>query len=114
MTKKGKHRLLVETAIRDLEQALRVPKGGQQIITGDKVKAARALLGWSQATLAGQAGVSATSVKGLEDGSRRLSDRSVNAIRYALQNAGVEFPEGEPPRKSGDVKRGPPPGVPDE
>jgi len=57
------------------------------------VKAARALLGWSQSELANQSGVSDPTVKRLEAADGELGGRlsTVEAIRAALENAGVEF-----------------------
>lgn len=58
-----------------------------------QVKAARALLAWSQADLAGASSVSEPTVKRLEAGDGELGGRpdTVVAIREALEAAGVEF-----------------------
>jgi predicted transcriptional regulator len=58
-----------------------------------QVKAARALLAWSQSDLASAAGVSVPTVARLETGDGDLGGRlsTITAIRAALEAAGVEF-----------------------
>jgi transcriptional regulator with XRE-family HTH domain len=58
-----------------------------------QIKAARALLGWSQERLAQEAGVSIPTVKRLEAAEGLLGGRSDTAgkIRSALEKAGIEF-----------------------
>jgi transcriptional regulator with XRE-family HTH domain len=58
---------------------------------GRLLRAARDLLGWTQARVAGEAGVSTAAVTALEVG--RLGPRagSVTAITAALERAGVRF-----------------------
>lgn len=58
-----------------------------------QVKAARALLAWSQGDLAKASGVSEPTIKRLEAGDGDLGGRAstVDAIRSALVAAGVEF-----------------------
>ena len=58
-----------------------------------QVKAARALLGWSQHDLAAACGVSVPTVKRLEAGEGDLGGRIETsvAIRAALESAGVVF-----------------------
>jgi transcriptional regulator with XRE-family HTH domain len=68
------------------------------MITGEQVKAARKLLGWSQMTLALEANVEQSTIAKFERGESRAGERTVSAIRRALEAAGVEFPGGEPPR----------------
>ena len=84
------------------------------MITGKQVKAARELLGWSQADLTIQADVGRTTIHRLENG-EATGDHLVRLIEGAFRAAGVEFPEGELPRlKSGAIKRAtwrPPPGA---
>jgi transcriptional regulator with XRE-family HTH domain len=67
------------------------------MITGQQVKAARTLLGWTQPVLAAHSGVSGNTVSTFERG-RRPRESTVMTIRRALERAGVEFPEGEPVR----------------
>ena len=68
------------------------------------MKAARALLDWSQADLAKAAGVSEPTIKRLEaaDGDLGGREATVVAIRSALEAAGVTF------LSSGDVTNGGP------
>lgn len=58
-----------------------------------QVKAARALLGWSQGDLARESGVSDPTIKRLEAGDGALGGRNETGdkIRSALEAAGVEF-----------------------
>ncbi len=60
-----------------------------------QVKAARALLDWSQEQLAAEAEVSVPTIKRLEadDGPLGGRDETGNKIRLALETAGVEFIE---------------------
>jgi len=67
------------------------------MITGEQVRAARKLLGWSQEDLAGHAGMSDYTVGTFERG-LRPSENTVTVLQRALESAGVEFPEGEPVR----------------
>jgi DNA-binding XRE family transcriptional regulator len=62
-------------------------------ITTRQVKAARALLGWSQADLAQHSGVSEPTVARLESADGKLGGREDTAekIRTAIEIAGVEF-----------------------
>lgn len=63
------------------------------------VKAARALLGWSQRDLARESGVSVPTIMRLESQDGDLGGRqsTVAAIRAALESAGVEFTNGDQP-----------------
>jgi predicted transcriptional regulator len=58
-----------------------------------QIKAARALLGWSQDDLADHSGVSAPTVKRLEASEGDIGGRAETgeALVAALQEAGVEF-----------------------
>ena len=59
--------------------------------TAAQVRAARALLDWSQAALAAKAGVSTTAINGIERGKADPRVSTVAALRRALEEAGVEF-----------------------
>ena len=63
------------------------------MITTGQVKAARALLGWSQADLARLSGISEPTIARLEALKGELGGREGTAgrIRMALETAGVEF-----------------------
>jgi DNA-binding XRE family transcriptional regulator len=65
--------------------------GPQMTITGAQVKAARELLGWSQAMLAGEVGVNAATVGRFETGKQNPPLLDISAIARALEWAGVEF-----------------------
>jgi DNA-binding XRE family transcriptional regulator len=58
---------------------------------GRLLHAARALLGWTQARVAHEAGVSTAAVTALEVGRRGPRGGSVVAITAALERAGVRF-----------------------
>jgi transcriptional regulator with XRE-family HTH domain len=64
-----------------------------------QIKAARALLGWSQEGLAAAAGVSVPTVKRLEAADGLLGGREETGtkLRAALEKAGVEFTNGNQP-----------------
>jgi transcriptional regulator with XRE-family HTH domain len=64
------------------------------MISIEQIKAARALLGWTQEELAAASGLSKPSINTLE---RRIANPKVEtlvAIQQALEKAGVEFTEG--------------------
>jgi len=68
---------------------------GPQDLTPAHVRAARALLAWSQQDLAKNAGVAASTVADFERGHRTPVPNNAQAIRTALENAGVRFlPQG--------------------
>ncbi|WP_306111522.1 MULTISPECIES: helix-turn-helix domain-containing protein [Roseovarius] len=64
-----------------------------EILSIRQVKAARALVAWSQHDLAAHSGVSYPTIARLEKEDGPIGGRSstVNAIRKALEAAGVEF-----------------------
>jgi transcriptional regulator with XRE-family HTH domain len=68
-----------------------------KMITGEQVKTARLLVGWSQYDLACEAGISSIAVYAIEHGCR-MSDWTMLSMREALEEAGVEFSEAEPPQ----------------
>jgi hypothetical protein len=59
-----------------------------------QIRAARALLDWSQEELAGKANVALTSVRDLEAERRAAESTTVGKVRDALENAGVIFIRG--------------------
>jgi transcriptional regulator with XRE-family HTH domain len=69
-------------------RAMSIPK-----VSIRQVKAARALLSWSQADLAAASGVSEPTIKRLEASDGEIGGRAATAdsIRAALEAAGVEF-----------------------
>ena len=60
-------------------------------LTPKQCKAARALLAWSQQDLAKKAGVAASTVADFERGHRTPVPNNAEAIRTALEGAGVRF-----------------------
>ena len=61
-------------------------------IAGAQLRAARALLGWSQTELANQAGMSLPTVKRVEtDRGPKVSEEARLALQRALVQGGVEF-----------------------
>jgi transcriptional regulator with XRE-family HTH domain len=65
------------------------------LVTTRQIKAARALLGWSQADLAQRSGVSEPTVARLESADGELGGRqdTVEKMQTAIEAAGVEFIE---------------------
>jgi transcriptional regulator with XRE-family HTH domain len=63
-----------------------------------QIRAARALLGWSQGELAARAGLSLPTVARFETQSRaRVSDEAIFKMEAALEAAGIEFTNGRKP-----------------
>jgi DNA-binding XRE family transcriptional regulator len=60
-------------------------------ITPEQVKAARQLLGWSQAGLAGHVGASTSTIGLMEQSKPRSPHLNLDAVRAALESAGVVF-----------------------
>lgn len=61
------------------------------MITGVQIRAARALLGWTQQQLADASIISGTALKQLENGSTNPKMSTVTAVKKTLEDAGVEF-----------------------
>ena len=68
-------------------------------ITSELIRAARALLRWSQGDLARVSGISVPTIKRLEGIPGVLSAHSstVTALRRALESGGIEFTNGSAP-----------------
>lgn len=87
-----------------------IRNGSRMTITVAQIRAARGLLGWSQVALATAANVSEPTIKRLEGQKVGVSDDIRDAIRSALEDAGVIFVDanGEGPgvrlRKEQSVK----------
>ncbi len=59
---------------------------------GNQLKAARSLIGWTQAQVAQAAGLSIPTVKRAEGAAAlNASENAIASIRLALETAGVEF-----------------------
>lgn len=67
------------------------------MLTAAQIRAARALLGWSQPALAKESGVSLPTIVRMESqlGPGRSSAANVDAVRRALEKAGVQFLEAD-------------------
>jgi transcriptional regulator with XRE-family HTH domain len=64
----------------------------------EQLRAARALLGWSQSDLAAKAGLSRPTVKRAEtEHDTPVSDEAKAKMKAALEAAGVEFTNGDAP-----------------
>ena len=68
-----------------------------KLVTIRQIKAARALLGWSQADLAEKSGVSEPTIARLESADGELGGRELTAerIRAAIEAAGIVFIESD-------------------
>jgi predicted transcriptional regulator len=64
------------------------------VITPSQCRAARGLLGWNQQDLAAKAGVSQLTVHQLEAGSTRPRRATLDVVRRAFEEAGVDFIDG--------------------
>lgn len=60
-------------------------------LTGEQIRAARAMLGWEQSELAERANISVKTIKRLEGTAGRIDARSEWAVKNALEFAGIEF-----------------------
>ena len=64
------------------------------MIEAEQVRAARALLGWSQGDLVEKSGLSLTTIRRMEDadvGPGRSSAENVATVQRVLEAAGVQF-----------------------
>ena len=64
---------------------------GFSMITGSQLRAARALLDWTQEQLATESGVTERTIRSLEDNKTRPFERTADRLREALEAAGVTF-----------------------
>lgn len=71
-------------------------------MTGEQIRAARALLGWKAADLAEKSGISVPTVQRLDSTKGQLSGRyeTIEAVRSAFTAAGIQFLD------NGDVSQG--------
>jgi hypothetical protein len=88
----------------------KVSRGPKQKITGAQIRAGRAMVRWSANDLAGQAQIGVMTVRRAEqvDGVPNLIPNNLDAIQSALEEAGVEFIDGELPGvrpRKGKTKR---------
>ncbi|HEY8192175.1 MAG TPA: helix-turn-helix transcriptional regulator [Alphaproteobacteria bacterium] len=61
------------------------------MVTIEQIRAARALLGWSQGDLADRAGLSQTGIARIESGSHRPTMATLDKIAAAFEKAHIEF-----------------------
>lgn len=61
------------------------------MITAAQCRAARGLIAWSQQDLAQRAGVGTVAVHQLENGTSRPRRATLEVVRRAFEDAGVEF-----------------------
>lgn len=71
--------------------------GINKAITPEQVRAGRALLGWSQDQLVGASSIPKRTLARFELGEGDPQRRTIEAIRTALEAAGVEFTNGDAP-----------------
>jgi transcriptional regulator with XRE-family HTH domain len=70
-------------------------------LQASQVRAARALLGWKQEDLAEASDLSLTAIRSFETGYVPRNS-TAQAVRHALENAGLEFTDGEGVRRRSD------------
>jgi len=61
------------------------------VITGNQLRAARALVNWTQEELATNAGVAPRTIRLFESGSRSPYARTVAQLQSTLEAVGIEF-----------------------
>ena len=83
----GRHFVEDESALRGLGQAA----NQDSCICGAQIKAARILLGWSQAQLSWRARVSEGTILRIENGSPEPRKSTRAKIAFALRRAGIDF-----------------------
>src|SRR5262245_33186697 len=59
--------------------------------TIEQIRAARALLDWSQSDLAHHAGLSQTGIARIENGANQPNSQTLHKIQTAFENADIEF-----------------------
>jgi len=78
--------------------------GKSAALSPPQCKAARALLGWTQRQLAKAAGVAPPTVATFESGVSQPMPQNLQAIRRALEEAGIDFIPGERRRSGGEAE----------
>lgn len=74
-------------------------------ITTAQIRGARGILNWSQSDLAARTGISATSIGSIENGLSTPRESTLNTIKKAFENGGIEFIGKEGMRqKTGNVR----------
>lgn len=73
--------------------------------TISQIRAARALLDWSQSDLADNAGLSQTGIARIENGTNKPNSRTLEKIRTAFDNADIDFIDDSGVKKrTGEIK----------
>jgi transcriptional regulator with XRE-family HTH domain len=67
------------------------------VVSAAQLRAARGLLGWSQTDLAKNAKVGRATIADFESGKREPYPRTLDDLRTALEDHGVEFTHGDQP-----------------
>jgi transcriptional regulator with XRE-family HTH domain len=73
------------------------------MITPAQSRAARGLIGWSQAQLAAESNVGLSTVRNFERGRSNPTRNNLATMRRALEDAGVEFTERNGVRERADA-----------
>lgn len=74
-------------------------------ITTAQIRGARGILNWSQHDLSERTGISSTSIGSIENGQSIPRENTLNAIRKAFEDAGIEFlPDSGIRMRSGDIQ----------
>jgi transcriptional regulator with XRE-family HTH domain len=66
-------------------------KGTEMTITGEQLKTARELLGWSRAQLAREAGMTVTAIADFENGKKQLAVIAISTIARILRTADAKL-----------------------
>ncbi len=75
------------------------------MLTIEQIRAARALLGWNQDTLAQEAGMSQTGIARIENGTNKPNSSTLEKIKQAFDRFNIEFIDNTGVKKStGSVK----------
>jgi len=76
------------------------------MVTIEQIRAARALLGWSQSDLADHAGLSQTGIARIENGTNKPNSKTIAKILGAFDSANIEFISNSGVKKaSGEIKK---------
>jgi transcriptional regulator with XRE-family HTH domain len=74
-------------------------------ITTSQIRGARGILDWSQAELSKRTGISTTSIGNIESGNTQPRESTLQIIRKAFEDAGIEFlPDNGVRMQTGQVK----------
>src|ERR1700722_14504709 len=81
----------VSSSSRKMARAGREAQEGNLTMTGEQVRAARALLKWPQNRLAADLGLSQSEIASFEVGKSQLSVLQTTVLKRAFEAAGIEF-----------------------